>query len=261
MGRHRRTHDEPCCYHITHRCQERRFLLRFERDRQRYVTRLREMTLAHPVQVLDYIVTANHVHLLLWAEKARYISTAMGWLQGNTARDYNRRKHREGSFWRGRYHPTMIETGSHLSRCLFYIDLNMVRAGVCGHPREWRAAGYHELCGARRRYRIIRMSRLLAVLGLAMPGGESAFRRWYTATMEEMLVGGHAVREPVWSEAVAVGSRAWLERLGPGIRGATMEPLAPVAATGHVAEDAGSYVLQAPSRARMDFWRRAQTRP
>jgi len=244
---------------VTHRCQERRFLLKFERDRRRYLERLREVALSREVAVLDYMVTANHVHLLLWAQSARQISTAMHWLQGNTARDYNRRQAREGAFWRGRYHPTLIETGAHLSRCLFYIDLNMVRAGVCQHPREWRASGYHELCGARQRYRIINLARLLECLALGVPGGGVEFHRWYTATLAEALARGYATREAVWSEALAVGSRTWLAGLGPLVRGATVTPLdAPPA--GAVAESAGLYALRAPTRQGAEFWRHQQAR-
>lgn len=58
------------------------------------------------------------------------LSGMMKWLQGTYAGDYNRRVSREGAFWRGRFHPTLVETGRHLSRCLFYLDMNMVRAGV-----------------------------------------------------------------------------------------------------------------------------------
>jgi hypothetical protein len=35
-----------------------------------------------------------------------------------------------GAFWQDRYHATAIETGEHLWRCLVYVCLNMVRAGV-----------------------------------------------------------------------------------------------------------------------------------
>jgi REP element-mobilizing transposase RayT len=42
MGRKRRQVAEPCCYPITQRCQERRFLLARELDRRNYVKRLRE---------------------------------------------------------------------------------------------------------------------------------------------------------------------------------------------------------------------------
>ena len=139
---------------MTHRCQERRFLFRFEQDRENYRRRLRLMAAKYDVDVLDYMVTCNHVHLLVWTREATSLSLAMHWLHSNVARDYNRRKGREGSFWRSRYHPTLIQDGDHLSRCLVYIDLNMVRAGVCEHPQDWRCSGYHELCGKRRRYRV-----------------------------------------------------------------------------------------------------------
>ena len=43
---------EHCCFHITHRCQERRFLLKFEIDRRNYLKRLREAAGKHDVKVL-----------------------------------------------------------------------------------------------------------------------------------------------------------------------------------------------------------------
>ena len=67
MRRGRLRVTETCCVHITQRCHDRRYLLRFARDRRRYVERLREMSQRFSVEVLDYIVTSNHVHLLLWA--------------------------------------------------------------------------------------------------------------------------------------------------------------------------------------------------
>jgi hypothetical protein len=41
-----------------------------------------------------------------------------------------------------------------LARCLVYIDLNMVRAGVLRHPAHWPVGGYHEV-GDRARYRAV----------------------------------------------------------------------------------------------------------
>ncbi len=39
-------------------------------------------------------------------------------------------KDRQGAYWEDRYHATAIESNNHLHRCITYIDLNMVRAGV-----------------------------------------------------------------------------------------------------------------------------------
>lgn len=147
MGRRRRENAEPCCYHVTHRCHGRSFLFRFKQDRRRYLWRLRETGLRFWISFLDYAITSNHVHLLIYAPIAAMLSKAMHYLQGNAARDYNRRTGSEGAFWRGRYHPTMIENGEHLARCLFYIDLNMVRAKACRHPSEWYGGAYDELYG------------------------------------------------------------------------------------------------------------------
>lgn len=50
MGRRKRSAlTEPACHHITHRCQERRFLLKFALDRGNYIRRLRQMAGAYPV--------------------------------------------------------------------------------------------------------------------------------------------------------------------------------------------------------------------
>ncbi len=70
MRRGRIAEISNCCFHVTHRCQERRFLLKFEIDRQNYERRLREAASKYPVDVLDYVVTSNHVHLLLCTPEA-----------------------------------------------------------------------------------------------------------------------------------------------------------------------------------------------
>jgi hypothetical protein len=60
---------EPACYHLTHRCQERRVLLKCALDRRNCVRRLRQMVAGYRVSVLDYMVPCNHVHLLLWVRR------------------------------------------------------------------------------------------------------------------------------------------------------------------------------------------------
>ncbi|MFP4029016.1 MAG: hypothetical protein ACLFWL_14595 [Candidatus Brocadiia bacterium] len=50
-------------YHLTHRCHDREFLLRFQRDRDTYRKWLREGIARHGVAVLGQCITSNHVHL------------------------------------------------------------------------------------------------------------------------------------------------------------------------------------------------------
>ena len=255
MGRRQRNQSDPLCYHITHRCHDRAFLLKFQKDRQNYLLRLHRMSRRYAVDVLSYMVTSNHVHLLLWSEQASAVSEAMRFLQGTVAGDYNRRKKREGAFWRGRHHPTLVETGTHLSRCLLYMELNMVRVEACEHPSQWVGGSYDEILGRRQRYRIINRDRLKWCLG--MPGEEStAFCSWYEATVQARILEAYLVREPHWSEALAVGSDKWVGSLTSNVRNVRIER---VHESRSVAESSGVYAAYAPKRSREDFWRQRQS--
>jgi putative transposase len=124
-------------WHITHRCHKRDFLLKFAKDRTRWIELLFEAKIKFRLSILNFIVTSNHIHLILSSSGNQHaIPRAIQLIAGRTAQEYNRRKKRKGAFWQDRYHATAIESGEHLWRCLVYVDLNMVRAGVVNHPSE-----------------------------------------------------------------------------------------------------------------------------
>jgi putative transposase len=189
-------------YHITHRCHDRTFLLKFARDRQAYRKWMRQGLAREDVAVLNYCITSNHVHVLARAAVPDAIGRFMQVVAGGMAQEYNRRKQRSGAFWSDQYHATMIEDGDHLWRCMRYIDLNMVRAGVVKHPREWAWTGWAELMGERRRNRIIQFSDVQQALNVPKL---DAFRHQYGSMMDEAIRKDELQREAEWSEAVAVG--------------------------------------------------------
>jgi putative transposase len=200
---------EGYTYHLTHRCHNRKFLLRFARDREAYREWLREGIQRHRVPVYGYCITSNHVHLVAHADSTEAVSALMHLAAGATAKQYNLRKGHLGSLWEHPYQCTVIEDGRHLLNCLCYVDLNMVRAGAVPHPREWRWCGYDELTGGRRRYRLVNEERLLESLG--MTNRLKEFRELYVETIERRLVGGQMTREPHWTESLAVGSQPFVE--------------------------------------------------
>src|SRR5262249_10453327 len=114
-----------------------------------------------------------------------------------------------GAFWEDCYHATAVDTDDHLARCFTYIDLNMVRAGVVDHPRQWAEAGYREIQQSPARYRIIDREALCGLLGVPDKQLASLQNDWIDAT----LASGRTEREPQWSEAVAVGRRSFVERV------------------------------------------------
>lgn len=205
-------------WHITHRCHKREFLLKFARDRQRWLHWLFEAKKRYGLCVLSYALTSNHVHLLVWDRKARVrktIPASLDLVAGRTAQEYNSRKKRLGAFWQDRYHATAVETGEHLFRCMVYIDLNMVRAGVVGHPTEWEFCGYNELMRSRQRYNIIDWRSLTTLLGLK---NREELRHTYGELVKEALRSKRLSREPIWTESVAVGSKEFVARAAEALR-------------------------------------------
>src|SRR2546428_1465588 len=149
MARAHRLHGGGGIFHITHRCHNRAFLLKFARDRDAYRHLLREALQQFEVCVLDYCLTSNHVHLLIDAAARTEVSGFMQKVAGEFARAYNRRKSRTNAFWGDNFHATLVGDGQYLWACLRYIELNMVRCGVVTHPSQWEWVGYHEIMGRR----------------------------------------------------------------------------------------------------------------
>jgi len=149
------------------------------------------------------MVTSNHIHLLVEDKGEGMIPRSIQLIAGRTAQDYNRRKKRKGAFWEDRYQATAVQADGHFVRCMLYIDLNMVRAGVAGHPSEWAFCGYNEIQTPPQRYSIIDRKRLMELVGIGV-GDELS--RAYDGWVDEILNSGESARESKWTESVAVGN-------------------------------------------------------
>lgn len=201
-------------WHITHRCHRREFLLKFARDRRCWRAWLFEARKRFNVCVLDYMVTSNHIHLLLLDRGRDEIPQGMQLIAGRTAQAYNQRKARRGAYWEDRYHATAVEAGEHLLRCLVYIDLNMVRAGVVSHPADWEVCGYREIQQPVARYRIIDIPALLELLGVP---DAYTFRALHREWIDQALKAEKSARDEIWSQSLAVGSRQFVKNFQAGL--------------------------------------------
>lgn len=197
-------------WHITQRCAGRSFFLRFRRDRRRWCFWLNQVRQRYGLRVLNYIVTSNHVHLLVRDRGRGEISASLQLLSSRVAQEFNNRKGRHGPFWEGRYHATAVETDSHLLRCITYIDLNMVRAGVVDHPGAWPESGYYELRQNCQRYVRTDYADLMQLLSCRNKVELKALRE--AAIGEELSLGG-LERDSNWSNSLAIGTEGFVTRI------------------------------------------------
>ncbi|MBA3036214.1 MAG: hypothetical protein FP814_06935 [Desulfobacterium sp.] len=90
-------------WHITHRCHKKEFLLKFTRDRRRWLWWLLEAKKRYGLCVLNYAITSNHVHLLVRDKgHSDVISKSIQLIAGRTGQEFNHRRGRKGAYWEDR---------------------------------------------------------------------------------------------------------------------------------------------------------------
>ena len=102
MARANRHHIPGQVCHITHRCHKQEFLLKFARDRKRWLQWLFEAKKRYGLQILNYVVTSNHIHLLIIDGDTEVVTKSLQLVAGKTVQEYNRRKNRKGAYWEDR---------------------------------------------------------------------------------------------------------------------------------------------------------------
>jgi len=208
MARAKRHFLHGYVWHITHRCHKKEFLLKLVKDRQRWLYWLFETKKRYGLCILNYIVTSNHIHLLVADDESNYaIPKSMQLLAGRTGQEYNQRKSRKGAFWQDRYHATAVQSNEHLIKCMTYIDLNMVRAGVVKHPQKWIHSGYNEIQKPKQRYGLIDFKSLIRLLPVESQYElKEAHRKWIEAELEKAQL----IRQSKWTQSIAVGDKSFV---------------------------------------------------
>jgi putative transposase len=90
MARANRHFNPGHIFHLTHRCHKREFLLKFSKDRNRWMELLFEAKQSYQLSILNFIATCNHVHIILSDNLGRdSIPRAMQFIAGRLGQEYN----------------------------------------------------------------------------------------------------------------------------------------------------------------------------
>jgi len=212
MARANRHFISGYAWHLTHRCHKREFLLKFTKDKQRWMQWLFEAKNRFGLCILNFTVTSNHVHLLVYdtGNGNDTIPKSIQLIAGKTGQEFNARKARKGAYWQDRYHATAVATDDHLIQCMVYIDLNMMRAGVVKHPRDWPFGGYRHILTPPKRYRLTDNEKLMGLLNIR---DVERFRETYRNWVDAAMIKGNMARQPQWTESIAIGDKVYVEKV------------------------------------------------
>jgi REP element-mobilizing transposase RayT len=146
MSRPLRLQYPGAVYHVTARGNARQAIVRDDTDRQRFVATVASMVEQYQVVCHAWVLMNNHYHLLLETPQAN-LAKALRHLNGIYTQAFNRRHHRVGHLFQGRYKAIIVEKEKHLLELCRYVVLNPVRAKVVTQPHAWRWSSYQATAG------------------------------------------------------------------------------------------------------------------
>jgi REP-associated tyrosine transposase len=126
MARPLRIQFSHAYYHVTCRGNDRRSIYRDDRDRELFLERLRTSLDIYQVVVHAYVLMGNHFHMIVQTPRAN-LSEFMRHFNITYTVDYNRRHHRIGHLYQGRYKAILVDKDSYLAELSRYVHLNPVR--------------------------------------------------------------------------------------------------------------------------------------
>jgi putative transposase len=124
-----------------------------------------------------YCLMHNHFHLLVETPKPN-LGRGMQRLSGSYAQGFNHRHGRDGHLFEGRYRMTIVSRDAHLAELARYLVLNPVRAGICGHPADWRWSSYRATAGFDEAPSFLAVDALLSTFAADAPLARERYREF-----------------------------------------------------------------------------------
>jgi REP element-mobilizing transposase RayT len=141
MARALRIDHPGAWHHVVHRGIGRADIFHHDLDRAAFVELLGDLDDRFGLEVHAYVLMGNHYHLLVRSAEGR-LARAMRHLNGCYTQRHNWHHGRDGALLAGRFHSSLIEADSYLTRVARYVHLNPVTAGLAAAPEAYRWSSY-----------------------------------------------------------------------------------------------------------------------
>lgn len=149
--------------HVVQRGNNRQAVFFHDKDYVTYLDLLFESAERYDVSIHAFVCMTNHVHILLTPWSDGSASRMMQRLGALYTAGINSLYRRTGSLWEGRFKSSLVDSDRYVLACYRYIELNPVRAGMVGHPAEYRWSSHRHHAVALSNYPIRPHSEWLAL--------------------------------------------------------------------------------------------------
>ena len=212
MARPLRIEYDGALYHVTSRGNEKKPIFRDEEGRKVFLTVLKYVNDRYNWLCHAYCLMNNHYHIVIETPDGN-LSKGMRQLNGVYTQIFNRRHHRVGHIFQGRYKAIVIQKESHLIEVCRYVVLNPVRAKTVKSPEEWRWSSYRATAGFEKPHSCLTIKWVLGQFGSKIGQARQRYREFVKSGIGE---------EPIWSNLkgqILLGEDNFVEKFKGYLKG------------------------------------------
>ncbi|MCK4622412.1 MAG: transposase [Desulfuromonadales bacterium] len=203
-------------YHVTNRGNERKAIFKDDKDRYTFIDLLSRSLEVYSVNLYSFVLMNNHFHLLVETPLGN-LSQFMRHFNISYTSAFNRRHHRTGHLYQGRYKSVLIDSDTYLSMVSRYIHLNPVKVGrikmmpVSEQLKQLWNYKWSSLPGyvsQEERWGFIDYTVGLEDFGGDTPQGRNSYKKQITTDLEEEL----PIKEHIVAQSV-LGNDDFVQRI------------------------------------------------
>lgn len=120
------------------------YIFENEKYKEKYLNLIKKYSGKNEVTMVAYCIMDNHAHLLTYSENIEKVSKFMKDVNSEYAMYYNKRKDRVGYVFRNRFSSKIIYNQEYLFKCIKYIHMNPVKAGITKKEEEYKFSSYKD---------------------------------------------------------------------------------------------------------------------
>jgi REP element-mobilizing transposase RayT len=205
MARPLRIEFAGALYHITSRGDRREPIYDDDQDRERFLGVLAEVVQRYNWVCHAFCLMTDHYHLVIETVEGN-LSQGMRHLNGVYTQASNRRHHRNGHLFQGRFKGVVVDKDAYLLELSRYVVLNPVRARMVESPDQWPWSSYRAMIGAESAPEWLAADGLLGLFGSVRTEARRRYRRFVT----------EGVGQDIWAglrQQIYLGDEAFVERV------------------------------------------------
>lgn len=211
MARPLRIEYPGALYHLTARGNAQQPIFRDDQDRHAFLQILGK-TLSDTNGICHaYCLMTNHYHLMVETPEAN-LSQIMKQINGIYTQRFNRRHHRVGHVFQGRFKSIVVDKNAYLKKLCRYIVLNPVRAGMVDEPGKYPWSSFKATAGKTKTPDFLSTDWILSQFAETRPRAQAEYRRFVQAGIQE---------DSPWKELKGqclLGGKELIEKLSPYLR-------------------------------------------